>query len=62
MGTTVFYKELLRATEMSPSRLTAGSPCHCMLSPAVFKGLSVSGWCLSFLLSMGQEAFDPVKV
>lgn len=35
MGTTNFYKELLRATEMSPSRPTAGSPCHHMLSPAM---------------------------
>jgi hypothetical protein len=30
----VFYKELLRASEMSPSWPTTGNPCHCMLSPA----------------------------
>jgi hypothetical protein len=36
MRTTVFYKELLWDTEMSPSWLTAGSPCHCMLSSEGF--------------------------
>ena len=32
--TILFYKELLWVSEMSPSWPTAGSPCHCMLSPA----------------------------
>lgn len=33
MGTTSFYKELLRATEMSPSRPTAGSLFFQMVGP-----------------------------
>ena len=33
MGTTVFYKELPWATEMSPSRPTAGSPLFQMAGP-----------------------------
>lgn len=32
MGTTVFYKELPRATEMSPSGPTAGIPLFQMVS------------------------------
>ena len=35
----LFYKELLRASKMSPSWPTAGRPCHCMLSPASYKKL-----------------------
>jgi hypothetical protein len=33
MGTTVFYKELPSATEMSPSRPTASSPLFQMAGP-----------------------------
>ena len=35
-NTILFYKELLQASEMSPSWPTAGSPCHCLLSPAIY--------------------------
>lgn len=33
MGATFFYKELLWASEMSPSRPTAGSPLFLMVGP-----------------------------
>jgi hypothetical protein len=34
METTEFDEELMKATEMSPSQPTAGSPCHFILSSA----------------------------
>jgi hypothetical protein len=47
----LFYKELPWASEMSPSQPTAGSSCHCMLSPAQIAFENMLEWYIVYLVT-----------